>query len=106
MQYRKAGTRLTGEPSPCPLPEGDGIRGRWRICQIVFAILTSISGSSFAADENPFGHIPVESGYVPTPWAKSLEPATLAALHKLRPTTLPAHPMARWVADRIARDTA
>ena len=47
----------------------------------------------------------IDLGYIPTPWAKSDEPKTLAALHKLRPADLPSHPLAMWVADRLARDT-
>ena len=47
----------------------------------------------------------IDLGYIPSPWEKATVPPTLEALRKLRPLDLPKHPLALWVADRLARDT-
>ncbi len=44
-------------------------------------------------------------GYLPTVWAPPTPSPTLQRLARMRPVSLPEHPLAAWVADRLARDT-
>lgn len=71
---------------------------------VVLVIATEILQVEVQPTQAQMGSVVYELGYVPLPWAKSKEPATLTALHKLRPANLPNHALALWVADRLARD--
>lgn len=44
-------------------------------------------------------------GYLPTVWAPPTPSPTLQRLARKRPLSLPNHPLAAWVADRLARDS-
>jgi hypothetical protein len=48
---------------------------------------------------------PVDLGYIPTVWAPASRCGALEALRKLRSARFRADPVARWVEDRLARDS-